>query len=44
MFFVYLWCKKQTKHAMLSEDKVAEIYCMADDFCKFFNEWEGTAA
>ena len=23
---------------MLSDDKVTEIYCMADDFCKFFNE------
>ena len=23
---------------MLSESKITEIYCMADDFCKFFNE------
>ena len=23
---------------MLSEDKVTEIFCLADDFCKIFNE------
>lgn len=23
---------------MLSEDKIMEIYCMKDDFCKFFGE------
>ena len=23
---------------MLSDDKLTEIYCMADDFCKFFDE------
>ena len=23
---------------MLSERKITEIYCMADDFCKFFEE------
>ena len=23
---------------MLSDDKITEIFCMADDFCKFFNE------
>ena len=22
---------------MITEDKVAEIFCMADDFCKFFD-------
>ena len=22
---------------MLTEDKVTEIFCMADDFCKFFD-------
>ena len=26
----------QTKNAMITEDKVTEIFCMADDFCKFF--------
>ena len=23
---------------MLSDDKITEIYCLADDLCKFFNE------
>lgn len=23
---------------MLSESKITDIYCMADDFCKFFDE------
>ena len=27
----------QTKSAMTTEDKVTEIFCMADDFCKFFD-------
>ena len=27
----------QTKVAMITEDKVTEIFCMADDFCKFFD-------
>ena len=27
----------QTKNAMITEDKVTEISCMADDFCKFFH-------
>ena len=27
----------QTKAAMITEDKVTEIFCMADDFCKFFD-------
>ena len=27
----------QTKIAMITEDKVTEIFCMADDFCKFFD-------
>ena len=22
---------------MITEDKVTEIFCMADDFCKFFD-------
>ena len=22
---------------MLTEDKVTELFCMADDFCKFFD-------
>ena len=27
----------KTKIAMITEDKVAEIFCVADDFCKFFD-------
>ena len=27
----------QTKIAMITEDKVTEIFCMVDDFCKFFD-------
>ena len=23
---------------MLTEDKVTELFCMADDFCKFFDK------
>ena len=29
--------QSQTKIAMITEDKVTEIFCMADDFCKFFD-------
>ncbi len=25
---------------MFTEDKVTEIYCMADDFCKEFSSWQ----
>ena len=28
----------QTIIAMITEDKVTELFCIADDFCKFFNE------
>jgi len=27
----------QTKIAIITEDKVTEKFCMADDFCKFFD-------
>ena len=30
---------------MFTEDKVTEIFCMADDFCKFYDaltNWDGT--
>ena len=27
----------QKKTAMITEDKATEIFCMADDFCKFFD-------
>ena len=28
---------------MITEDKVTEIFCIADDFCKVFDaQWENT--
>ena len=27
----------QTTIAMITEDKVTELFCIADDFCKFFD-------
>ncbi len=27
----------KTKIAIITKDKVTEIFCMADDFCKFFD-------
>ena len=36
--FIVLKLKElQTIIAMITEDKVTEIFCMADDFCKFFD-------
>ena len=32
-----IYMELQTKIAMITEDKVTEIFCMADDFCKFFD-------
>ena len=32
-----IYKQSQTKIAMTTEDKVTEIFCMADDFCKFFD-------
>lgn len=29
--------KYKTIIAMITEDKVIELFCMADDFCKFFD-------
>ena len=29
---------------MFTEDKVTEIFCMADDFCKFFDAMMGALA
>ena len=35
---VLIYKQLQTKKiAMITEDKVTEIFCMADDFCKFFD-------
>ena len=31
----YKWL--QTIIAIITEDKVTELFCMADDFCKFFD-------
>ncbi len=36
-FMVLIYKQLQTKVAMIAEDKVTEIFCMADDFCKFFD-------
>lgn len=36
--FIVLKCKElQTIIAIITEDKVTELFCMADDFCKFFD-------
>ena len=36
-FIVLKYKEIQTKIAMITEDKITEIYCMADDFCKVFD-------
>ena len=36
-FKVLIYIESQTKIAMITEAKVTEIFCMADDFCKFFD-------
>lgn len=36
-FIVLNYKVLQTIIAMLTEDKVTELFCMADDFCKFFD-------
>ena len=36
-FKVLCYKQLQTKIAIITEDKVTEILCMADDFCKFFD-------
>lgn len=36
-FFLLTYKVSQTIIAMLTDDKVTEYFCMADDFCKFFN-------
>lgn len=37
IFIVSKYKEIQTKIAMITEDKITEIYCMADDSCKFFD-------
>ena len=36
-FKVLIYIELQTKIATITEAKVTEIFCMADDFCKFFD-------
>ena len=36
-FIVLKHKELQTTIAMITEDKVRELFCIADDFCKFFD-------
>lgn len=36
-FMVLNYKELQTIIAMVTEDKVTELFCMTDDFCKFFD-------
>ena len=36
-FKLLIYIELQTEIAMITEDKITEIFCMADDFCKFFD-------
>ena len=36
-FIVLTYKELQTIIAMITEDKVTELFCMADDFCKFLD-------
>ena len=35
-FIVLKYKELQTIIAMITENKVTELFCIADDFCKFF--------
>ena len=35
--FIVLKYKDLQTIAMITEDKVTELFCMGDDFCKFFD-------
>ena len=37
-FIVSKYKVLQTIIAMITEDKVTELFCIADDFCKFFDD------
>ena len=37
-FIVFNYKELHTIIAMITEDKVMELFCMADDFCKFFED------
>ena len=36
-FIVLKYKELQTIIAMITEDKVTELFCIADDLCKFFD-------
>ena len=36
-FIVLIYKELRTTIAMIAESKVIELFCMADDFCKFFD-------
>lgn len=36
-FIVLIYKELQTTITMITEIKVTELFCMADDFCKFFD-------
>ena len=36
-FIVFIYKALRVIIAMFTEDKVTELFCMADDFCKFFD-------
>ena len=36
-FKVLIYKQLQTKIAMITENKVTEMFCVADDFCNFFD-------
>ena len=36
-FIVFNYKEIQTTIAMITEDKITELFCMADDFCQFFD-------
>ena len=36
-FIVFKYKELQTIIAMITEDKVTKLFCMADNFCKFFD-------
>ena len=36
-FIMLKYKELQTIIAMITEDKITELFCIADDFCKFFD-------
>ena len=37
-YIVFNYKELQTIITMLTADKITELFCMADDFCKFFDK------